>query len=214
MEKVTVQWFEHAFFLISDNTRVAIDPFKDLEGYPNPSVSAEVVLVTHGHFDHSKVEIVQGKPQIVKGNGKKSAKGIEFTGVKTYHDEQKGSQRGENTIFTFELGGIKFAHCGDLGHILSQDQLRELGKVEVLMIPVGGYYTIDAKAANRICQQIKPKVIIPMHYKTAKCSLPIAEVDEFLQGKPVATILDTSETQFKRQSLPGSTRIMVLRPAL
>lgn len=212
MEKVTVQWFGHAFFLISDKTRVAIDPFKDLEGYPNPSVSAEVVLVTHGHFDHSKVEIVQGKPQIVKGNGKKSAKGIEFTGVKTYHDEQKGSQRGENTIFTFELGGIKFAHCGDLGHILSQDQLRELGKVEVLMIPVGGYYTIDATSAWQNVEKIKPKIVIPMHYKQPFMgpSFPIDKVDIFLQGKKNVNRLEKNILVLEKDKLPQETTIYVL----
>ena len=138
MEKITLQWFGHAYFLILDKVKIAIDPFQNLEEDPNPQVSADVVLVTHEHFDHNKTETVSGHPQIIRGLGQKSAKGVEFTGVKTYQDESKGSQLGENTIFVFELDGIRFAHCGDLGHLLSDQQVKEIGRVDVLMIPVGG----------------------------------------------------------------------------
>lgn len=212
MESVTVQWLGHSFFLISDKVKVAIDPFKDLEGYPNPDVNADVVLVTHDHFDHNRVEAVKGSPPVVKGFGKKSAKGIEFTGVKTYHDEEKGSKRGENSVFAFELGGIRLAHCGDLGHVLNQSQLKELGRVDVLMIPVGGYYTIDARTAWQNVEKIKPKVVIPMHYKQPFMgpSFPIDKVEVFLQGKKNVVRLEKNVLILEKDKLPQETTVYVL----
>src|SRR4030067_3756836 len=94
MGTVTIRWFGHAFFLVSDGIKLAIDPFKNLEGYPNPVVAADVVLVTHDHFDHNKTEVIKGNPQVVRGQGKKSAKGMEFLGVKTFHDSNNGKDRG------------------------------------------------------------------------------------------------------------------------
>lgn len=212
MEKITLQWFGHAYFLISDQIKIAIDPFKDLEGYPNPQVSAEVVLVTHEHFDHNKTEVVSGHPQIIRGFGQRSVKGIEFTGVKTYHDESKGSKRGENTIFVFELDGIRFAHCGDLGHLLSDQQVKEIGRVDVLMIPVGGYYTIDARQAWTNVEKIKPKIVIPMHYKQPFMgkNFPIEKVDVFLAGKKNVSRLDKNVLILEKDKLPLETTIYVL----
>jgi len=212
MEEATLQWFGHAYFLISDQVKIAIDPFKDLEGYPNPQVSADVVLVTHEHFDHNKTEAVGGHPQIIRGLGQKSAKGIEFTGVKTYHDESKGSQRGENTVFVFELDGIRFAHCGDLGHLLSDQQVKEIGRVDILMIPVGGYYTIDAQQAWTNVEKIKPKIVIPMHYKQPFMgkNFPIDKVDVFLEGKKKVNRLDKNVLVLEKNKLPQETTIYVL----
>jgi L-ascorbate metabolism protein UlaG (beta-lactamase superfamily) len=212
MEEVTLQWFGHAYFLISDKIKIAIDPFQDLEGYPNPQVSADVVLVTHEHFDHNKTEAVSGHPQIVRGFGQKSVKGIEFTGAKTYHDESKGSQRGENTVFVFELDGIRFAHGGDLGHLLSDQQVKEIGRVDVLMIPVGGYYTIDAQRAWTNVEKIKPKIVIPMHYKQPFMgkNFPIEKVDVFLAGKKNVNRLDKNVLVLEKDKLPLETTIYVL----
>ena len=111
------------------------------------------------------------------------------------------------------MDGVKVCHAGDLGHVLSDEQVTEMGKVDVLLIPVGGFYTIDAKAANQVCDQLKPRVIIPMHYKTDKLDFPIAGVDEFLRGKSSVTRLDSSEVELKSGELPAITQIMVLKPA-
>ena len=211
MEKVIIQWFGHAYFLISDGVRIAIDPFKDLEGYPNPKVGAEVVLVTHDHFDHHQTGAVSGSPQVVRGYGKNNAKGVEFLGVKTYHDEAKGAKRGENTVFVFEVGGIRLAHCGDLGHLLTEEQLKEIGKVDVLMIPVGGFYTIDAKQAWQNIEKIKPKIVIPMHYKQPFLgkNFPIDKVDVFLEGKKNVKRLDRNLLVLEKGKLPTETTIYV-----
>ena len=168
--------------------------------------------MSHGHGDHNNVAAVRGNPDVVRGTA--TVKGIEFRGIPTYHDDAGGQQRGENTIFCFEVDGIRVCHLGDLGHPLDDKQVTELGSVDILLTPVGGYYTIDARVATEVCNQLKPRVIIPMHYKTDKLAYPIAGVDEFLQGKGNLSRLDTTEVEFKQGGLPASTQIIVLKSAL
>ena len=211
-----IKWLGHATFLITSDsgTRIITDPYEtgsDLK-YGRIKESADIVTVSHDHWDHCNVSSVQGNPQVVKGTTE--AKGIKFKGIPTYHDDAGGSQRGSNTIFCFEVDGVNVCHIGDLGHRLSAEQVTELGKIDILIIPVGGFYTIDAKVASQVCDQLKPGVIIPMHYKDDKCGMPIAGVDEFLRGKSDVTRLDASEFEFKSGELPPSTQIMVLKPAL
>ena len=211
-----IKWLGHATFLITSDsgTRIITDPYEtgsDLK-YGRIKESADIVTVSHDHFDHNNVAAVQGNPQVVKGTTE--AKGIKFKSIPTYHDDAGGSQRGSNTIFCFEVDGVNVCHIGDLGHRLSDGQVTELGKIDILIIPVGGFYTIDARVASQVCDQLKPGVIIPMHYKDDKCGLPIAGVDEFLRGKSNVTRLDANEVEFKSGELPPSTQIMVLKPAL
>ncbi|MBW3625830.1 MAG: MBL fold metallo-hydrolase, partial [Armatimonadetes bacterium] len=147
---------------------------------------ADVVLVSHGHPDHSATERVQGNPKIVRGPGVHNRAGVTFRGISSFHDNLRGAQRGHNTIYTFTLDNLRFAHLGDLGQAsLTPVQLRQIGKIDVLFIPVGGHFTIDAKAATRIMNQIKPRFVVPMHYKTKYTAdrLPIVGVNEFLRGK-------------------------------
>ena len=211
-----IKWLGHATFLITSDsdTRIITDPYEtgsDLK-YGRIKESADIVTVSHDHFDHNNVAAVQGNPQVIKGTTE--AKGIKFKGIPTYHDDAGGSQRGSNTIFCFEVDGVNVCHLGDLGHRLNDEQVTELGKIDILIIPVGGFYTIDAKVASQVCDQLKPGVIIPMHYKNDKCGMPIAGVDEFLRGKSNVTRLDSSEIEFKPGELPPSAQIMVLKPAL
>ena len=117
-------------------------------------------------------------------------------------------------MFCFEVDGIEVCHLGDLGHQLTDKQVADIGRVDILLIPVGGYYTIDAEVATEVCSKLSPKVIIPMHYKTGKCGFPIAGVDEFLRGKKNVNRLDSSEVEFKPAELPATTQVMVLEPAL
>jgi L-ascorbate metabolism protein UlaG (beta-lactamase superfamily) len=211
-----IKWLGHAAFLItSDNsTRIITDPYEtggDLS-YGQIAESADIVTVSHDHFDHRNVAAVGGSPQVVRGTAE--AKGIKFRGVQTYHDEAGGRQRGGNTIFCFEVDGVNVCHLGDLGHMLSDKQADELGKIDVLLIPVGGFFTIDARVASRVCDRLKPAVIMPMHYKNEKCAFAIAGVDEFLRSKSNVTRLDSSEVEFRAKEMPAGTRIIVLKPAL
>jgi len=213
-----IKWLSHASFLITSETgtKIITDPY-NIGGplnYGEIKEAADIVTVSHDHFDHNNVAAVQGNPQVVKGAVSVKIKGIEFRGIPTYHDDAGGRTRGDNTIFCFEVDGIRICHLGDLGHQLSAQQVGELGKVDILLTQVGGEFTIDAKAASQLCDRLKPKVIIPMHYKTDKCTYPIAEVSQFLHGKKDVSRLDASEVEFKQGELPVTTQIIVLESAL
>jgi len=212
-----IKWLGHACFVITSDTGIKIitDPYVTGGGlsYGEIEESADIVTVSHfQHDDHNNVAAVRGNPEVVRGTAE--LKGIKFKGIPTYHDDVGGKSRGGNTILCFEVDGIRVCHLGDLGHQLSAQQLAELSKVDILLIPVGGFFTIDAKVASQVCNQLAPKLVIPMHYKTNKCEFPIASVDEFLRGKKDVSRLDASEVEFKQGELPASTQIIVLKSAL
>lgn len=216
-----IKWYGHAAFLITSDQGVKIitDPYEsgaygDQLSYGQIKDRADIVLTSHDHADHNDTKSLPGSPEIVKGSGSKTVKGISIKGISTYHDTSKGSERGANTIFTFSVDEMKICHLGDLGHILSEKELAEIGTVDILLIPVGGYYTIDPTEATRVAEQIKPKVLIPMHFKTKKCGFPIAPVEDFLKGKPNPKRLKNSEVAFEKTTLPQQTEIVVLEHAL
>ncbi len=208
-----IKWLGHASFLITSDsgTRIITDPYICGGGlrYDEIKEAADVVTVSHDHFDHNNVASVGGNPQVIKEPGE--AKGIKFEGVPTYHDASGGSERGNNTIFCMDIDGVRVCHLGDLGHPLSDQQVANIGKVDVLLIPVGGFFTIDAKVASEVCDRLSPRVIIPMHYKNEKCEFPISGVDDFLAGKGNVRKLDSSEAEFKAGALPAETEIVVLK---
>jgi L-ascorbate metabolism protein UlaG (beta-lactamase superfamily) len=212
-----IKWLGHASFLITaeDGTRIITDPYGDYPGlsYAPINETADIMLVTHDHGDHLGGR-VKGNPKQVTGSGSKKIGTIEFKGINTYHDTSKGSQRGKNTIFCFIVDGVRICHLGDLGHELSKSEVADIGLVDVLMIPVGGFYTIDAATASAVCEQIQPKVVLPMHYKNDKCNFPITGVDDFLKGKKNVKRADSSEIELKAVQLPQATEIVVLRHAL
>jgi len=213
-----VKWLGHACFLITskDGTRVITDPYAVGGGinYSPITESADVVVVSHDHGDHSNVSTVQGKPEVVKNSGTKIAKNIQFKGIATYHDASQGQQRGPNTVFYFTIDDIKLCHLGDLGHVLSPEQVTEIGAVDILFVPVGGFFTIDAPVASQVCDQLKPKLVIPMHFKTPKCAYPIADVEDFLKGKRNVSRVGGSEVDLEQDKLPTATEIILLQPAL
>ena len=213
-----IKWLGHACFLITskDGIKIITDPYAVGGGinYSPIEESADVVLVSHGHADHNNVSAVRGKPEVMRDSGVKTAKGIQFKGVATYHDPSRGKQRGTNTVFCFNLDDIKLCHSGDLGHPLRSEQVNEIGSVDILFVPVGGFYTIDAGGGSQVCQQLEAKVIIPMHFKTPKCAYPIATVDDFLKNKKGVRRVDSSEIEFKFGELPATTEIVVLKPFL
>ncbi|MBI4187434.1 MAG: MBL fold metallo-hydrolase [Chloroflexi bacterium] len=215
-----VKWLGHSSFLITSEAgiRIVTDPFEPAyvavggPAYRAFNDTADIVTVTHDHQDHSYVATVRGTPKVVKGTA--AVKGIEFKGVPTSHDEAGGKQRGGNTVLCFKVDDVTVCHLGDLGHRLTEKQVAEIGKVDILLVPVGGYYTIDAATATQVCEQLSPRVVIPMHYKTEKCGFPITGVDEFLKGKTGVSRRDASEVEFKPGQLPATTQIIVLKPAL
>ncbi len=211
-----IKWLAHAAFLITadDGTRIITDPYETSQGlrYGEINEAADIVTVSHEHGDHNNVKAIKGNPPVVKTDAE--VKGIKIRAVATAHDDKSGGERGQNTIFCFEIDGIKLCHAGDLGHVLSDAQVAAIGAVDVLMVPVGGFFTIDASAATRVCDQLKPKVIIPMHFKTEKLTLPIQDAEGFLKGKANVTRAAGSEIELTRNTLPASPQIIVLQPSL
>ncbi len=168
-----ISWLGHSCFKIEDDSGkvVVTDPFDESVGYPLPRIRADVVVVSHDHHDHNNVKVLEGDPKVIRGSGKQTAAGIEFEGIATYHDEKGGKLRGKNTIFCFEIDGVRVCHLGDLGHQLGEKETAALGPVDVLMIPVGGTFTLDAGGAKKVLGQIRPRIAIPMHFKTAAVHL-------------------------------------------
>jgi len=246
-----IKWLGHASVLITSDSGIKIitDPFEPgyhappggTLAYSNIEESADIVAVTHEHSDHNNVAAVQGNPEIVRGAeirgaGMVKVKGIEFKGIPCHHDGVGGKILGENTILCFEVDGMRICHTGDLGHQLSDEQVAELGKIDILLLcvgllvpvgepqfitneaglrePVWSQYIINANVANQLYNQLAPKVIIPIHYSNDKCSFKLVGVDEFLKGKKNIIRMDTSEVELKREKLPADTQIIVVEPAL
>jgi len=216
-----IKYLGHASFLITtaNGTRIQFDPyepggFNGAIGYGAFTDAADIVVVSHDHADHGYVAAVPGKPQLVKDADSQDLKGIEFLRHKAYHDIKHGAERGENVITVCRADNIAVCHVGDLGHVLSAEDVKALGKVDVLLVPVGGFFTIDAEAATKVMASLSPKICIPMHYKTPKAGFPIAPVDGFLQGKKSVKRLGKSEVEISAEDLPRETEIWVLDPAL
>ncbi len=213
-----VKWLGHASFLITseEGTKIITDPYATGMGisYGEIQEAADIVMVSHEHGDHNNVAAVSGSPQVVKGNGVQEAKGIQFKGIASFHDDAEGSQRGPNTIFCFTVDDLKLCHLGDLGHQLSEQQVADIGDVDVLLLPVGGFFTIDAAVATQTTEKLKPRVVIPMHYSTDKCAYPISGVEDFLKGKANVKRMDASEVELTKSELPSAAEIVVLKHAL
>jgi len=208
-----IKWFGHASFLIENEKGITIvtDPFDETLGYKLPRVKANIVTVSHEHFDHNYVRGIKGRPVVFKGPVKRESHKMEFRGISTYHDSVFGAQRGQNTVFTIKADGMKLCHLGDLGHILDAGQLNEIGNVDILFIPVGGFYTINSEQANQIIKEIKPKIIIPMHYKTEAIKFSIDTIDIFIDGKNNVKILDSNEYFVSKETLPSDSKIIVFK---
>lgn len=213
-----IRWLGHASFLIvsQDGVRITTDPYKTGDDLAHGEIKemADIVTVSHDHFDHNNVASVRGNPHVLTNPERAQVRGITFHGTTSLHDDVGGKQRGKNTIFCFKVDGIDICHLGDLGHQLSAGQVNEISPVDVILIPVGGLYTIDAAVATELCNRVKPKMAIPMHFRNSKCRFPIASVEEFLKGKSNVKRMDSSEIELSREELPRDTQIVVLNPAL
>lgn len=210
---VQITWLGHACFLIvaGDGTRVLTDPFDGTVGYDLPAVQADVVTVSHGHFDHNNIGVVQGSPQVMDSPGKRSFGGVRIRGVQTYHDTKGGAVRGPNTVFIVETDGMTICHAGDLGHNPSDEAVKNIGEVDVLLIPVGGTYTLDAKGALEVVRKFDPRIVIPMHYKTPDLKLTGIEGPErFLAGMSRVERTPGSSYTVQAASLPRDLTAVVL----
>lgn len=182
-------WLGHSCFqLEEDGYKIITDPYTGVDGYPELKAQAHEVLCSHQHKDHGYVKAVELLP------ARKSPFAVRE--IATFHDDQGGTARGENTIRVFTAGGVSVAHLGDLGHQLTDEQLAAIGKVDGILIPVGGTYTIDAAGAKQVCDAIAPKWIIPMHYRSEPYGYPVLSgVEDFVKLWPEVRRLDGAELE-------------------
>ncbi len=207
-----ISWLGHAAFLLeTDDLKILTDPYEPgsysgAVGYDPIGVVPNVVTVSHYHFDHGYTKEFQNA-QIIDKPGIWKIDGIEIEGIKSYHDKEKGALRGENTIFVIKAEGIKIAHFGDLGTLdLDFEKLKEL---DVVLVPVGGTFTIDAEEATLLVEKLNPKIVVPMHFKTSKLGFNIDGVDKFIEGK--TNVEEREYLEIKKENLPQSTKIVILK---
>jgi L-ascorbate metabolism protein UlaG (beta-lactamase superfamily) len=207
-------WHGHSCFEIHDNLVLVTDPHDGRSiGIKTPVVKADIVLISQDHFDHNCARIVRGDPVVVKEPGERVVKGLKITGIPTFHDCELGAKRGKNIIFRFELDGVRYAHCGDLGHMLNQEQIKAVGPVDILFIPVGGVFTITVPQAHELVDLLKPRVVVPMHFRFGGLSISINNIEPFLEGIPDGSVVRVgNEVDFTKEELPANTEYWVFSP--
>lgn len=205
-----LKYLGHSFFTITteSGTVIATDPYGDFYRYPKRRIRADVCTVSHHHHDHDGMSCIQGAPLVLDSPGAYQTKlNLRVTGVPSKHDGQGGALRGDNTIFIFEAEGLRIAHAGDLGHVPTDEQARQIGRLDALLLPVGGNYTIGAEEAMQTVRLLSPKTVIPMHYRTKyNPDMPVAALDGFLalagvSPQPMPLLRLTAEDMSERDSV-------------
>ena len=177
-----ITWYGHSCFLLTSESGYSIltDPCDPDTGYALENLACDAVTISHEHHDHNCLAIVAGEPEIIRTAGEHMAGDIPVTGFSNYHDDAKGAKRGENIPFLYQIDGLKVLHLGDLGHMLPDETIEKIGDVDVLLAPIGGVYTINAKNATELADQLHAKVLIPMHYKTPALHFDIEGLEPLL----------------------------------
>ena len=209
-----IRWFGQACFLLTSSagTRVLMDPFGRGMGYEVPKVGAEIVAISHHHFDHDYTGAVVGEFTVMDRPGSFEKAGIELLGIPTFHDKVQDKKRGPNVVYRVTIDGIAVCHCGDLGHALSPEQVEALGKVDVLLVPVGGRSALDASEAAELRRALSPAITIPMHYRTKAMGLVgllFSPVDRFLAAVGEGA-RRAKELELDRAALADDTGIVVM----
>lgn len=215
---MNIQYYGHSCFKITtkpagrgqDDVNVFLDPFNKQVGLRPPQGQADVILVSHDHPDHNNIEALKGEPDIIDIPGEYSVKGINIVGIKTYHDDKNGQERGLNTVFLLDSEDLRICHLGDLGTDLTEKQLEEIDAVDVLMIPIGGKYTIDSKKAIELIRKIEPKIIIPMHYKIEGSTADITDEKSFCAEIGNCPAGKVSKLNLKKKDLEGKSMETIL----
>ena len=206
-----ITWLGLSCFRIRGSQAVIItDPFPPGLGYTLGKQAADIVTVSHQHPSHCYDQGINSEHRLVKSPGEYEISGVLILGINTYHDSVKGQSRGKNTIYLMEIDGVNVLHLGDLGHVLNDEQAEEIGKVEVLLLPVGGASTINAAMAAEVIRKLEPKVVVPMHYRTEKGSPDLEPVENFLKEMGQAKVEPRPKLTISRNSLPLTTEVVVL----
>jgi len=176
-----LKWYGHSCFglTFANGTTLITDPFDDTVGYPLCTARADAALTSHGHFDHNHVQSLSGEPKVFSAPGEYEIGGVRITGVHACHDPEQGKLRGENVIFIVEGDGLRIAHLGDLGHMPDESQLAAIQNVDLLLLPIGGTFTITTPQAVELIAQAKPRTAVAMHFRNEYCTFPITDEKEF-----------------------------------
>lgn len=213
---MVITWYGHSCFKIQSGETVLItDPFDKSIGLTPPRGQANIVTISHHHYDHDNLEaLVAANPFVIDGPGEYETRGVNVMGLVTFHDNKQGGERGNNTAYLIEAEGIKICHLGDLGQEkLTNEQLEFINGVDILMIPVGGVYTIDGEQAVRIINQIEPRIVIPMHYKIPGLNIKLDGIDVFLKEMGMAKAQPVDKLTIKKKDLPEGeeTKVVVMK---
>lgn len=209
-----ITWQGHSCFKLQDKVgpdgvTVVTDPFNKEVGLKVPNFEADIVTVSHQHPDHNNVEALRGTPFIIDCAGEYDFKGVLIEGIDSYHDEKEGAERGGNIIYRIEIDDISITHLGDLGHTLNDAQIEKLAGTDILLIPVGGIHTLDAKKAVEVISQIEPRIIIPMHYKTKDVKFDLDSVEKFVKEIGLTPTYE-EKLKISKKDLPSEDMELVI----
>jgi L-ascorbate metabolism protein UlaG (beta-lactamase superfamily) len=216
-----IKWYGHSAFQITTEKgiRIIIDPYEP--GAYNGALSygkitdeADIVLTSHNHPDHNYIKDIQGEYEHISEAGDYKIRNVKIKALPSFHDNSSGKERGQNLIFVIAADNLILVHAGDIGHELDSDLFKKIGKVDILLLPVGGFFTIDAAMAQKIMNDINPSITVPMHYKTEKCNFPITPIENFTKNQDNVRVLNKSEIEINKNSLPKKPEIIVLQHAL
>lgn len=206
-----INWYGHACFRIREGGVTAItDPYDKEIGLTLPRVRADVITLSHAHAGHSYVRGFRGSPRVFESPGEYEVGGVFITGVPTFHDRQGGKERGQNTAFLFDFDGLTVCHLGDLGHVLTQEQVEWLNGVNVLLVPVGGGSTIGGPQAAEVVSLLEPNIVIPMHYQTPGLSRDLAPVSRFLKAMGLKRAPTEEVLRIRAGALSEDTQVVLL----
>lgn len=212
-----ITYLGHSSFKIrGKHVTLITDPYtEESVGIKFPkNLTADIVTISHDHDDHNASSIIGGPPYVIKGPGEYEVKGIPVFGISTYHDGQKGANRGLNTMYRIEVDSLTILHAGDLGHTLTDATLEEIGSVDILLIPVGGHYTIDAKTAAAVVHEVEPSIVVPMHFGrpdlNQKVFSKLTSLETFLNEMGKADVVPQSKITMTKDKLPSEMQVIVL----
>lgn len=213
-----IQYYGHSCFKITtkpagratEDISVFFDPFDKEIGLRPPQGQADVVFVSHNHYDHNNIGALKGDPVVIDSPGEYAAKGLNVIGIDSFHDDSEGTKSGHNTIFVLEAEDLKICHLGDLGCDLSGKQLDEIDGIDILFVPVGGKYTLDGKKATELVRKIEPAIVIPMHYKMAGLKIDIDDEKMFCSAIGSCPGNKVSKLTVKKRDLDGKSMEVVL----
>jgi len=208
-------WFGQSCFKIKGkDVSLVTDPYGEI-GLALPRLEADVVTISHNHYDHNAVEKIGGEPFVVSGPGEYEIKGIFIEGIESDHDKKGGAERGKNTIYVMHLDDLVVCHLGDLGQKMSVEQVDKIGNVDILLVPVGGSFTLGAEGAVDIINEIEPKIVIPMHYKVPGLEMDIEDEKKFCEAIGTECIVHEGTYKIQKKDLPEEGMLItLLKPML